>query len=364
MSTAASPGDISRRAFVTSLLATGALASGGGAVLGRGGLTAASSASSGAPASEEYPLVVEASPLALRSGDLLVTDQSSGTIVHVRAGRAEEAVHLRSWSNSFAFDAIATASMRRMWISLTGLNVPGESYYFGVRGVGRILEVDTDSGQLVRVFASPDMVDPAGLALSADGARLLVADFNSFGPDGQLLSIDLSDGHVTTVSRGGHLSNPVGISLDGPNHVVLGVAEMPEVGTDGGRLLRVALSDGRQEVIHEHPKGKGELIGALSLPDGSYAAVRSEWPDQEQSALLVTGGGTGYRELHAPRPGFMSSGLAWSGAGIWVAESTRRQLHHVSLQGQLLETVDVPGKRSGPKLQRASSTLESVRLVA
>lgn len=355
-------GGTSRRVFVTSLLASGTLASGGLIVLAQRRVSAPTNVPF-AP-DQDYPLAVDARPVVLEAGDLLVTDQANGSVLHVRDGQPQPLLQARSWSHSFLFDAIASRRRERLWVSLTGLNVPGDSYYFGVRGVGRVIEIDTRSGRLTRVFASPDLIDPAGLALSADEEHLFAADFNSFGTDGKLHRIDLRDGEITVITHGEHLTTPVGLSPDGPDHVVLGVAQMPEVGPDGGRLVRVDLRTGTQTVVHEHPKGMGELIGALSLPNGAYASVRSEWPQQEQTALFLTTGGSEYWELHHPRPGFMSSGLAWSGQGIWVGESTRREIRHISLDGALLARIALPGERDGDKLKRASKTLESVRLVA
>lgn len=349
---------ISRRAFVSSLVASGVVAGVGVALVeapdrpARGGV---------AP-TEDYPVVVDARPVALRRGDLLVTDQANTQIVHVHDGVATPVVAVRSWSHSYVFDAVASPDRSRLYVSMTGLNVPGDRYYFGIRGVGRVLEIDTATGRLVRMFSSHDLVDPAGLVVSPDGRTLYVSDFNSFHGNGKVHAVDLASGEMRLVSKGDLLVTPVGMNADGPHHVVVGSAHMPEVRAPGGRLVRVDLRDGSQSLVHAHPEVLGEVIAALPLPAGGYAAVRSEWPQQQQSAVFVTAG-EGYRDLYNPRPGFMSSGIAWDRDGIWVGESTRRQAQKIGLDGTVLQTVNIGSDGAAKPLKRAADTLESVRVV-
>lgn len=350
--------EISRRAFVTSLVATGVAAGAGVALVERPDEAAVGRV---AP-TEEYPVVLRARAMSLAAGDLLVTDQAKTRIVHARGSETTVLATIESWSHSYVFDAVASPDRRKLYVSMTGLNPPGPSYYFGIRGVGRVLEIDVATGNLLRTFASPDLIDPAGLVVAPDGRTLYISDFNSFHGNGKLHRVDLSSGVVETVTSGKHLITPVGMNADGSNHVIMANAKMPEVRAPGGRLVRVDVRTGTQDLVHDHGSTLGEVIAAVPLPDGRYAGVRSEWPAQEHSAVFVTDGSQ-HHDVYTPKPGFMSSGIAWDGDGIWLGESTRRQAQKIDLDGRVVATVNVDSDGTARKLARAADTLESVRVV-
>jgi hypothetical protein len=354
---------LSRRGFVTTAVTAGLVATGG--VVGAERLVHGGQSRAATTPDEQWPITASGRSTQVRKGDLIVADQKNGTVYQVRGNQATEIASFKTWSNGLLFSAVASPRSNRLWASITGLGMPSGSIYYGVHGVGRILQMDLSTGKLERVFAAKELVDPAGLLLTDDDRTLYVSDFNSFGTEGRVLRVDLASGKVEVVTEGGHLTTPVGINGAGGDKVVVGSALMPEVnpaGT-GGRVVEVDVRTGRQTVVHEHERRHGSLIGAAKLADGTYMATRSDWPNQGRSAVFATAGGSDFRVLSQPTFAFFGSGMAPTGDGAWVTESTQRQLQHLLPDGRVTQRIQLPGARV-ERLLAAEDTLESVSMVS
>jgi hypothetical protein len=367
----------SRREFVLKMAIAGA----SGAVLGGAGFAASAALRTeerplgAAAASEVDPLVVRVTPVRLQKGDLLVTDQFNSKVRLVRDGREQPFVDVGTWSKSHLWDAIASTDHKRVYVSLSGIRGPVIDYV-GIRGLGAVLEIDPERGELLRTFTSihpktghpytDRMIDPAGMVLLDEEKALLVNDFNGFKSAGKVLRIDLASGDISVFADG--LAEPAGMTRDGRDHVLIANARMPQGAELGGQIVRLNVHSGEKEVLYDMYSSTGALIGAARFSDGKVYATLSDWPAQQTSAFFRVEGVDRATQLYQPKPGFLSAGVATDADGVWIAESVRRRLYKIAPDGKVLATVAVEGgpadEARPPLLERAFDTLESVKTVA
>jgi hypothetical protein len=369
-------GGLSRRKFVVSVLATSA----GALVLGRTAIAQEYKPGYIPPSpfkdikpNVAEPLVVRVKPTKLLKGDLLVTDQYISKIHIIRNGKAKPFIDIDSWSTSHLWDVAVNAKRNRVYISMSGIRGP-QLDFVGIRGVAGVVEVNTDTGKVERVFSSIDpvskwpyadmMVDPAGLVILPDQKTLLVNDFNGFKSDGKILAIDLETGKISVFATG--LMEPAGLNMDGPDHVLIGNARMPGGAELGGQIVRMNIHTKQKEVLHEIESKTGALIGATRLEDGTLVATLSDWPAQQESKVFKVSSLRESVELYQPKPGFVSSGITADGDGFWVGESLRRQLVKISPKGTVLQRValNTRPENNPPLIERAFDTIESVKIIA
>lgn len=366
-----------RRSFIFRMAAAGAggaLLGGVGASLGTG-LRAEESSTGEAVPTRTEPIVVRINPMKLQQGDLLVTDQFKSKVRLVRDGASRPFVEVDTWSKSHLWDAIATPDRKRVYVSLSGIRGPVIDYV-GIRGIGAVLEIDPEAGELKRTFTSLDpqtghpfahkMVDPAGMVVLPQQNTLLVNDFFGFKSSGKILKIDLLSGDIDVFADG--FLEPSGMTPDGPDHVLIGNARMPGGAELGGEIVRLNVRTGEREVLHNLHSSTGALIGAARFSDGKVYATLSDWPAQQTSMFFRVDGLNERTQLFQPRPGFLSAGVAIDRDGMWIGESVRRRLYKIAPDGSVLQTVQVEGgptnEANPPLLERAFDTLESVKYVA
>ncbi len=109
------------------------------------------------------------------------------------------------------------------------------------------------------------VIGPTGLALSADGSTLYVADSlsNRIASISAPLSRLSTDGRGTTVTRGGNLNDPLGLTLSGNGNIL-------SVNGNNGYLVETT-PDGLQVATalldsSGSPPGAGALFGLISAP--------------------------------------------------------------------------------------------------
>ena len=370
------PQGTTRRSFILRMAAAsagGALLGGVGASLGAG-LRAEERESEAVPTRTD-PIVVRINPVKLQQGDLLVTDQFKSKVRLVRKGASRPFVEVDTWSKSHLWDAVTTPDRKRVYVSLSGIRGPVIDYV-GIRGIGAVLEIDPEAGELKRTFTSLDpktghpfahkMVDPSGMVVLPGENALLVNDFFGFKSSGKILKIDLLSGDIKVFAEG--FLEPSGMTPDGPDHVLIGNARMPSGAELGGQIVRLNVRTGEREVLHNIDSTTGALIGAARFSDGKVYGTLSDWPAQQTSMFFRVDGPNERTQLFQPRPGFLSAGVAADRDGMWIGESVRRRLYKVAPDGRVLETVQVEGGPASevnpPLLERAFDTLESVKYVA
>lgn len=324
------------------------------------------------PTVDELFTVRALAPLELQPGDLLVTDQANGRVVRVRGDVAVPCLDVSSWCNAHLWDTAVSADRQRLYLSVSGMRGPVANH-IGIEGSSAVLEVDTASGRLTRAFTAfrsqvglpytDRMVDLAGITLTADGRTVLGCDFNKWQGNGKVVGIDLDSGEVTIVADG--LDQPSSLAIDGPDHVLVANTAQPHGQASGGQVVRVNLRTGERAVVAEITGVAASLIGVGRLDDGTYVGTMSE--GTQDSCVLVRFDADGsHRVIWHPDPGFLGSGIAVDGDGVWVAETVRARVYRLDGSGREERYAQVYERTNGAemhKMIRGFDSLESVTLV-
>ena len=117
---------------------------------------------------------------------------------------------------------------------------------------GRIIRVDSVTGRQTLVASGTPLVDPAGIAVAPDGS-IYVADNLEADDDGAVIRVDPGTGAKTLLTEGGLLDLPFGILVDQDGSLVVSnrVSAAGGCALAPGRLVRVQLADGSQQLIAE-----------------------------------------------------------------------------------------------------------------
>jgi DNA-binding beta-propeller fold protein YncE len=152
---------------------------------------------------------------------------------------------------------------------------------------GRIVRVDPVTGRQSLLADGAPLVDPAGLALAANG-DVYVADNREADDDGAVFRIDPDTGAATIVSQGGQLDLPFGIVVERDGSLVVSNRVLP--GGCGpalaGSLVRINPVDGSQQLVSSgglfaYPVGvaldrSGGVVFANECGDAGLLRVVSE----------------------------------------------------------------------------------------
>ena len=142
---------------------------------------------------------------------------------------------------------------------------------------GAIVRVDPLTGAQSLVARGGRLVDPAGLALAADGS-ILVVDNVGFGGAPELLRIDPTSGAQNVVSAGDKLCYPFGIAVEPSGSVLVTDFGSPP-GQSGtcpanlGQVLRVNPDTGAQSTLAVGGTLLRNPFGIAVAPDGGVLVV-------------------------------------------------------------------------------------------
>lgn len=318
-------------------------------------------------------LVVAHCPTALKRGDLLVCDQGTSRVNLLRDGVSRPYLDVSSWCNAHLWDTAVSADRRRLYVSMSGMRGPTANHV-GIAGSSAVLEIDTESGRLTRAFTAFDlmsgvpyadrMLDLAGVVLTPDGQQILGCDFNDWQGNGRVVTIDINSGEVSVLTDG--LDQPSTLSVDGPDHVLVANTRQPHGKAGGGQIVRVDIHTGQKEVLASIAGVDASLIGVVRLPDGSFIATMSEGTQEKCVLVRIDADGGRHRVIFHPQPGFLGSGVALDDESVWVAETLRRRVYQVDLDGAVRRHIQVYDDVDENDLQfmfRGFDTLESVKVV-
>ncbi len=318
-------------------------------------------------------IVTAHGPTALERGDLLVTDQASNRIMLLRNGQSRPYLDVSSWCNAHLWDTATNADRSRVYVSMSGMRGPTANH-IGVAGSAAVLEIDAQTGNLLRAFTAYDavsglpyqdrMLDLAGLVVTPDNQKVLVCDFNNWQGNGKVIAIDLNSGDISILTDG--LDQPSTLSIDGPDHVLVANTRQPHGKASGGQIIRVNIHTGEKEEIAEISGVDASLIGVVRLPDGSFAGTMSEGT-QEKCVVFHLDSTGKHRNIWHPQPGFLGSGISTDGSSLWVAETLRSRVYELNFDGTIKQHVQVYDGIDEENLEfmfRGFDTLESVKVVA
>ena len=151
---------------------------------------------------------------------------------------------------------------------------------------GRIIRVDPASGAQSVVSQGGELVDPAGIAVAADGT-LFVVENVGVGParDPAVVRIDPASGAQSVLTRGSYLCYPFGIALEASGNVIVtdfgdliagGVTELDCL-QDFGSVVRVSPGGGQQLLSFNEMPTPGNVLrgafGAAIEPGGGVLVV-------------------------------------------------------------------------------------------
>ena len=134
---------------------------------------------------------------------------------------------------------------------------------------GRIIRVDPITGRQSLLAGGAPLVDPAGLALAANGDLYVAHNYEADG-GGAVIRIDPATGAKQMIAEGGLLDLPFGILLDRDGSLVVSNRMLPTRCQPGlaGRLVRVRPADGSQQLISEAGRFRYPLGVALDSAGG------------------------------------------------------------------------------------------------
>jgi DNA-binding beta-propeller fold protein YncE len=186
----------------------------------------------------------------------------------------------------------------------------GRLYVAGVTG-GRVLEVDTVSGAVVRQLVVPG--SPSGLALARDGRTLYVT---CAAPESRVAVLDLAGGQEAKSYPAGHTTTAPVISSDGRTLYVLHRFE-DAVGI-------IDLGTGRET---RRVRVRREPVAAALAPDGRHLLVanllhdgRADLADAAAVVSVVdVVAGRVAREIRLPVGGGVANDVRVSPDGKWAA---------------------------------------------
>ena len=157
-------------------------------------------------------------------------------------------------------------------------------------GDGGVIAVDPVSGRQTALSQGGNFVDPAGVALAADGT-ILVSDMAAFGGTGGLIRVDPGSGHQTKVVSSSEFLRPLGLAVEASGQVVVAYTERPPPPPNPGIVMRVNPANGEHHLVSPDAH---MLFPAFLAHDASGSVLATE-PDAQgaDSRLfrLVEGGG-------------------------------------------------------------------------
>jgi DNA-binding beta-propeller fold protein YncE len=172
---------------------------------------------------------------------------------------------------------------------------------------GAIVRVDPRNGMQSLVSRGGALVDPAGVAVAADGALYVLENVGVGGVRG-VIRIDPVSGAQTPVAKGGELCNPFGIEFEPGGDLVVAdygtlvlnnrpIVECPRA---TGSLVRIERSTGRQTVLAD-----GNLLRSpfgLAIEPGGRILVANESVNAP-AAIVAVDPVTGQQSLVASNTG-------------------------------------------------------------
>ena len=158
-------------------------------------------------------------------------------------------------------------------------------------GDGGLIAVDPVSGHQAALSQAGNFVDPAGVALAADGT-ILVSDMEAFGGTGGLIRVDPGSGAPDqdrlVVEE---FLRPLGLAVEASGQVVVAYTERPPPPPNPGIVMRVNAANGEHHLVSPDAH---MLFPAFLAHDASGWVLATE-PDAQgaDSRLfrLVEGGG-------------------------------------------------------------------------
>ena len=172
---------------------------------------------------------------------------------------------------------------------------------------GRIIRVDPGTGAQTLISQGGELVDPAGVAVAPDGSLLVVENVGVGGNPrsgeggGQpaVIRIDPRTGGQTVITRRGRLCYPFGIAVDAQGRILVSdfgelsengsvVVDCPVAVPRAGSVIRIAPSNGQQELLSFNPPIGGLFLGSVGLavePTGTVLVVNQRSADAAVAAV-------------------------------------------------------------------------------
>lgn len=162
------------------------------------------------------------------------------------------------------------------------LLVADSAAFSETRNSGGVVRVDPVTGAQTTVSEGGWLVTPHGITVDSQG-RILVADVNAFGGPGGVVRINPTTGAQTVVSREGYFFTPLAIAVEADGDIL--VADDDSFGGGGG-VIRVDPNTGAQTIVSSggafvDPYGIGVRAGGdvlVSDQDAYPTAPRSAAP--------------------------------------------------------------------------------------
>ena len=319
-------------------------------------------------------IVTAHTPTTLKRGDVLAVDQRSNRISLLRDGQSRPYLDISSAYQAHLWDVAVNSDRSRVYVSMSGMRGPTASHV-GVAGTSAVLEIDAQSGNLLRAFTAYDeasglpyqdqMLDLAGLVITPDDTQVLACDFNNWQGNGKVIAINLQTGMISVLAD--ELDQPSTLSVDGPDHVLVANTRQPHGKASGGQIIRINTRTGTKEVVGEISGVDASLVGVVRLPDGSFAGTMSEGTQEKCMVFQLEAGSNQHRIIWHPQPGFLGSGISVQDDTLWVAETLRGRAYQLDFNGNIKQFVQVYAGVDQDNLEfmfRGFDTLESVKVVA
>jgi hypothetical protein len=165
-------------------------------------------------------------------------------------------------------------------LMLPGNGFAASDVFIADPGSNGIVKLDASTGAQAQVTINGSLVDPMGVAVSADG-MLIVADATAFGNNGGVIRVNPSTGAQSTVSSGGLFKDPAGVAIAANGDIF--IADFEALGGGDGAIFRVNPSTGAQSIVSsggsfKEPTGvaiaaNGDLLVADSYGNGNVFRV-------------------------------------------------------------------------------------------
>lgn len=318
-------------------------------------------------------IVTAHAPTTLKRGDVLAVDQRSNRISLLRDGQSRPYLDISSAYQAHIWDVAVNSTQSRVYVSMSGMRGPTASHV-GVAGTSAVLEIDAQTGNLLRAFTAYDevsglpyedqMLDLAGLVITPDDKKVLACDFNNWQGNGKIIAIDLQTGVISVLTD--ELDQPSTLSVDGPDHVLVANTRQPHGKASGGQIIRINTQTGVKEVVGEISGVDASLVGVVRLPDGSFAGTMSEGTQEKCMVFHMDADGSQHRIIWHPQPGFLGSGISVQDDTLWVAETLRGRAYQLDFNGNIKQFVQVYAGVDQDNLEFmfcGFDTLESVKVV-
>jgi len=287
-------------------------------------------------------IVTAHAPTTLKRGDVLAVDQRSNRISLLRDGQSRPYLDISSAYQAHLWDVAVNSDRSRVYVSMSGMRGPTASHV-GVAGTSAVLEIDAQSGNLLRAFTAYDevsglpyqdqMLDLAGLVITPDDTQVLACDFNNWQGNGKVIAINLQTGTISVLAD--ELDQPSTLSVDGPDHVLVANTRQPHGKASGGQIIRINTRTGTKEIVGEISGVDASLVGVVRLPDGSFAGTMSEGTQEKCMVFHMEAGSSQHRIIWHPQPGFLGSGISVQDDTLWVAETLRGRAYQLDFNGNI-----------------------------